>query len=129
MACTEIGCHRIVLAGSLEEPDLDQGSGPPSSPYAAAKWASNAYARMFHDLYQTPVVTAKLFMVYGPEQNPRFLIPHVISSLLEGVAPKVSSGNRSVDWIYVDDVVSGLLAMADAPDIEGGTIDLEAQGV
>ncbi len=124
MASTEIGCQRIVLAGSLEEPDLAQDFTTPSSPYAAAKWASSTYARMFHDLYQAPVVTAKIFMVYGPEQNLRFLIPYVISSLLEGVPPQVSSGRRSVDWIYVDDLVSGLLAMADAPNIEGRTIDL-----
>jgi UDP-glucose 4-epimerase len=124
MASTEIGCQRIVLAGSLEEPDLDQDLITPSSPYAAAKWASSNYARMFHDLYQAPVVTAKIFMVYGPAQNRRFLIPYVISSLLEGVSPQVSSGTRSVDWIYVDDVVSGLLAMAHAPNIDGCTIDL-----
>jgi UDP-glucose 4-epimerase len=124
IATAEIGCQRIVLAGSLEEPDFDQDLITPSSPYAAAKWASSNYARMFHDLYQVPVVTAKIFMVYGPEQNLRFLIPYVISSLLEGVPPKVSSGTRSVDWIYVNDLVSGLLAMAHAPNIEGSTIDL-----
>lgn len=124
IASTEIGCQRIILAGSLEEPDDNQDLSTPSSPYAAAKWASSTYARMFHDLYDAPVVTAKIFMVYGPEQNLRFLVPYVIASVLQGVPPQVSSGTRSVDWIYVDDVVSGLLAMADAPNIEGCTIDL-----
>jgi UDP-glucose 4-epimerase len=124
IASTEIGCQRIVLAGSLEEPDIDQDLITPSSPYAAAKWAASTYARMFHELYQAPVVTAKIFMAYGPEQNLRFLIPYVISSLLAGVPPKVSSGTRSVDWIYVDDLVSGLLAIAYAPNITGCTIDL-----
>jgi UDP-glucose 4-epimerase len=124
MASSEIGCQRIILAGSLEEPEINQDLISPSSPYAAAKWASSIYARMFHDLYHAPVVTAKIFMVYGPEQNLRFLVPYVISSVLQGVPPQVSSGTRSVDWIYVDDVVSGLLAMAHAPNIEGCTIDL-----
>lgn len=123
-ASTEIGCRRIVLAGSLEEPDTDQGSITPSSPYAATKWASSAYSRMFYELYQAPVVTAKIFMVYGPEQNLRFLIPYVISSLLEGSSPKLSSGTRPIDWIYIDDLVAGLIAMSHAPGIEGCTIDL-----
>ena len=45
---TEIGCKRIVLAGSLEEPEPDQFSTVPSSPYAAAKWASSIYAPEQH---------------------------------------------------------------------------------
>lgn len=121
---TEIGCRRIVLAGSLEEPEPTQVDAVPCSPYAAAKWASSAYARMFRELYQTPVVIARLFMVYGPGQNLRFLIPYVTSSLLQQQAPKLSSGKRLVDWIYVDDVVTGLLAMAQVPNLEGCTIDL-----
>ncbi|MBF2026082.1 MAG: SDR family NAD(P)-dependent oxidoreductase [Oscillatoriales cyanobacterium C42_A2020_001] len=121
---TEIGCSRIILAGSLEEPEADDITVLPSSPYAAAKWASSVYAQMFHDLYKTPVVVAKIFMVYVPRQNPRFLIPYVVASLLKGISPQLTSGKRLVDWIYVDDVVSGLLAMAYVSDIEGQTIDL-----
>jgi UDP-glucose 4-epimerase len=123
-AITEIGCDRIVLAGSLEEPEIDRGLIVPSSPYAAAKWASNAYSQMFYELYQTPVVTAKIFMAYGPAQSSRFLIPYLISSLMTGIPPQLSSGKRPIDWIYINDLVSGLLAMADAPNIEGNTIDL-----
>jgi UDP-glucose 4-epimerase len=124
IASHAIGCQRIVLAGSLEEPDQDQVGATPSSPYAAAKWASSQYARMCYELYQMPVVTARIFMVYGPGQHSHFLIPYVINSLLAGESPKVSSGRRPVDWIHVDDLVAGLLAMAHAPQIEGQTIDL-----
>ena len=66
---TETDCARIVLTGSLEEPEGDIESAVPASPYAAAKGAASTYARMFHALYGTPVVTARLFMVYGPGQN------------------------------------------------------------
>lgn len=122
---TEIGCRRIVLTGSLEEPEPDNTEAAPCSPYAAAKWASSAYGRMFHQLYQTPVVIARVFMVYGEgQQDLRKLIPYVTLSLLQGQAPKLSSGQRQVDWIYVDDVVDGLLAAAQVPNVEGCTIDL-----
>lgn len=124
LALTELGCGRIVLAGSLEEPI--EGSSPVcSSPYAASKWAVRAYARMFHALYGTSVVNTRIFMVYGPgRQPPTRLVPYVISSLLSGEAPKLTSGEREIDWIYVDDVIEGLLACARSQDVLGGTVDL-----
>ena len=123
-ACRQQGCQRIILTGSLEEPE---GEEPvPSSPYAAAKWAASGYARMFHALYDAPVVTARLFMVYGPDQKDlNKLIPYVIRSFLAGEAPRLSSGVREVDWIYVDDVVDGYLALATAPQqVEGKSLDI-----
>jgi nucleoside-diphosphate-sugar epimerase len=124
-AVTEIGCGRIVLAGTMEEPISSNPDVIPSSPYAAGKWASSAYARMFNRLYQTPVVIARIFMTYGPgEPNVNKIVPYSINSFLHGESPKLSSGTREVDWIYVDDVVDGLIVAAKAPDVEGHTIDL-----
>jgi nucleoside-diphosphate-sugar epimerase len=124
-AVTEIGCQRIVLAGSLEEPEPGDGLPVPSSPYAAAKFAASAYARMFHALYRTPVVNTRIFMVYGPGQRDlRKLVPYVTLSLLRKQTPKLSSGARLVDWVYVEDVVDGLLAAAVASEAIGCTVDL-----
>ena len=124
-ALSEIGCHRVVLAGSMEEPELGDTQAIPGSPYAAAKWASSVYARMFHALYQLPVVILRIFMVYGPaEWHLRKIVPYVILSLLRGEAPQLTSGERQVDWVYVEDVVEGLLAAARVPNIEGHTIDI-----
>lgn len=125
VAASETRCRRIVLAGSLEEPDTDEANVIPSSPYAAAKWASSAYARMFYVLYQTPVVLARLFMVYGPGQKDlKKLIPYVTLSLLRGEIPHLASGTRQVDWVYVMDIVRGLLMMGLASDIDGSIIEL-----
>lgn len=122
---TETNIDRIVLIGSLEEPEQSDTHVVPSSPYAASKWAGSGYARMFHALYQTPVTIARLFMVYGPaQQDLRKLIPYVTLSLLRKQPPKLTSGMRQIDWIYVGDVVDGLLAMVQAPNIKGSTIDL-----
>lgn len=122
---SEIGCHRIILTGSLDEPESDGGETVPCSPYAAAKWASSSYARMFHALYQTPVVMTRLAMVYGPGQKDvSKLIPYVTLSLLNKQPPRLNSGQRQIDWIYVEDVVDGLIAAAQARNIEGRMIDL-----
>lgn len=123
ISTAENSAGRIILAGSFEEPN-DVGSVP-CSPYAAAKWSASGYARMFQVLYQVPVVNAKIFMVYGPGQADHAkLIPYVITSLLRAEAPKLSSGLRLVDWIYVDDVVEGLIKCAQTPGIEGRTVEL-----
>lgn len=125
MVATEVGCSRLILTGSLEAPDEVNPETFPSSPYAAAKWAASGYAQMFHALYRLPVVTLRVFMVYGPQQRDLGkLIPYVILSLLRGDAPKLTNGRREVDWIYVEDVVEAFLAAAQAVDIEGTTIDV-----
>ncbi len=121
---TQIGCRRVVLTGSLTEPQPGHADRAPGSPYAAAKWAGNAYARMFKELYQTPVVIVRPFMVYGPRQDQRKLIPYVACSLLQGQAPELSSGQWQADWVYVGDVIDGFVTAGYRPGIEGGTIEL-----
>jgi nucleoside-diphosphate-sugar epimerase len=124
-AAVESGVERVVLAGSLEEPEGPMEAVVPASPYAAAKWAASGYARMFHALYELDVAVARIFMVYGPGQrDEKKLIPYVIRSLLNGQAPEVSSGVRPVDWIYVDDVVAGLVRIAESERVGGKRVDL-----
>jgi nucleoside-diphosphate-sugar epimerase len=125
ISATTLGCRKVVLTGSLEEPEGDIESAIPASPYAAAKGAASAYARMFHALYGTPVVTARLFMVYGPGQNDHNkLVPYVTLSLLKGQTPELMSGTREVDWVYVDDVVDAYLVLAGKEGIGGETVDV-----
>ncbi len=123
-AATEAGCQRVVLAGSLNEPQSKDSEIIPSSPYAAAKWAGSAYGRMFHALYGTPLVIVRTFMTYGPGQDSRKLIPSVVLSLLKNESPRLSSGQWNADWIFIDDVIDGFIAAGQMPQIEGSTLDL-----
>jgi nucleoside-diphosphate-sugar epimerase len=121
----EAGGCRIVLAGSMQEPHTEDPAAVPCSPYAASKWACTGYARMCHGLYQLPVIIARPFMVYGPGQwDLSKLLPYVITSLLQNKSPRVSSGSRALDWVFVDDVVTGLLMVADSTAMDARTIDL-----
>ena len=125
VAAHSIACKRVVLTGSLEEPEPSPQWSVPSSPYAAAKHAASAYGRMFHALYGLPVVILRVFMVYGPAQRDvSKLVPYVIRSLLAGESPRLSSGVREVDWIYVDDVVEAFISAATATGVEGSTLDV-----
>ena len=121
VAASDVGVRRLVLPGSLEEPDP---GAIPASPYAAAKAASTQYARMFNQLFGLSVVHARIFMTYGPGQPDWKLIPSTIRKLLAGQEPTISSPQRAVDWIFVSDVVEGLLRVASMDGIEGRTIDI-----
>lgn len=112
---------RLVMCGSLEEPASGE---PPSSPYAAAKAATRLYSQMFQTLYGAPIVNTRIFMAYGPGQPDWKLIPYAIERLANGAPVNIASPERLVDWIYVSDVAEGLIAAAEAPDIDGRTLDI-----
>jgi nucleoside-diphosphate-sugar epimerase len=119
LAATRSRCPRVVLAGSMEE--LGGAAGIPGSGYAAAKVAATAYARMFHATHGLSVVNLRVFMVYGPgEQDGQRLVPYAVTSLLAGEPPRLSSGTRPVDWVYVGDVVEAFLAAGEAASGDDG---------
>jgi nucleoside-diphosphate-sugar epimerase len=125
VAAQQSGVRKTVLAGSLEEPAADDPAPVAASPYGASKWCASAYARMMHALYGTPSVTARIFMVYGPgQQDLKKLVPYVCLSAVRSEAPELMSGGREVDWVYVDDVVDGLLNLAVAGPDDGAHVDI-----
>jgi len=118
------GC-RLVLANSLEEPSDEEAGAPPSSPYAAAKYASTSYARMFHALYGTPIAIARIAMGYGPRQSDlKKLVPYLCLSALRGEEAALSSGARTCDWVFADDIISGLVACALSDGAMGQVVDI-----
>lgn len=119
----DVGSPRIVLPGSLEEPTDPQAVA--SSPYAMSKWAASGYGRMFAESHGSQVSVARIFLTYGPtSRDLHKLVPYVLLSLLDDRSPELASGDRKVDWIYVDDVVDGLIAIASSPRTVGQTLDL-----
>lgn len=124
VATQDLAECRVVLAGSLEEPDIGT-MGPLVSPYAAATSAATAFGEMFHSLYDRAIVTARIFMAYGPDDpNGDRLVPYVTRMLLRGESPELGSGMREVDWIYIDDLVRGLVTLGAPDGPVGGHVDL-----
>lgn len=111
---------RVVLVGSTDEPRRGE---TPSSPYAAAKSAMTGYAQLYAGAFDAPVVQVRPSDTFGPGQAPTKLLPYVAASVLRGRRPQLSHCRRRSDWVYVDDVVDGLLVAARAaPD--GAELDL-----
>jgi nucleoside-diphosphate-sugar epimerase len=64
-------------------------------------------------------------MAYGAGQRDvAKLVPHVILSQLDGRAPRLASGHRQADWVYVDDVADALIACLQSAGLEDPVIDV-----
>jgi len=123
-AATSSKCKRIVIAGTAEESNINASDNVPTSPYAASKMAGTLYSEMFYRLYDAPIVIVRPFITYGPRQNSSKLIPYTILSMLKGNRPIVRSGERICDFIYVLDLVRGLLKSGYESQLIGEIIEL-----
>lgn len=95
------------------------------SPYAATKIAADQMALSFHRSFGTPVTVLRPFNTYGPRQSARAVIPTVITQLLKGIRPlSLGALHPTRDFNYVGDIVNGFIAAAEAPGIDGETIQL-----
>lgn len=122
-ACLDAGVPHLVVAGSSEEPDNERDPAP-LSPYAAAKAAATLYFRMFHRAYGLPMLVLRPTLTYGPRQGSTKLIPQALSMLQQGQAPKLATGDRVCDFVFITDVVRGLCHAGTVKDQFGETFDL-----
>jgi dTDP-glucose 4,6-dehydratase len=118
--------ERVVLVGTSYEYGARSATEglDPFNFYAASKAAAWAFGRAFWRVHGLPVIFARPFQVYGPRQSPRNLIPAAIQAALAGDDFRMTPGEQARDFIFVEDVVEGLLASATAPGIEGESVDL-----
>lgn len=81
----------------------------PSSPYAAAKAASEAYCFAYYRSYSLNVSIARMFSIYGPGMR-RFAIHDFFMRLRnEPTALTVrGDGGQTRDYLYVEDAVAAL---------------------
>lgn len=118
--------QRIVLLGTCHEYGArEAGEGlDPFNFYAASKVAAWAFARAYWRAHGLPVVIARPFQVYGPGQPAQTLVPSAIRAALTGKDFGMTPGEQQRDFIFVQDVISGLMALAVAPGIAGQSLDL-----
>jgi len=123
-ACLESECGRYVHCASMEEP-RDDANATPKSPYGASKWVGSMYTRMFQSVFRLHTSIVRPFFVYGPGRQPADkLVPYLVASFLKGVAPRLSSPHRAMDWVFIDDVVEGFLRSATIDAAIGRDIEL-----
>lgn len=120
-AAVESGCDAFINTGTSSEygakdhaPSEDEAVEP-NSYYAATKAAATELCRLVALQEQLPVVTLRLYSVYGPWEEPGRLLPSLVASALSGTLPQLSSPDAVRDFIYIDDVVDAYLLAAENP--------------
>ena len=135
-AMRDVGVRRVVLAssgavyGDLGEQPLKELVIPnPRSPYAVSKLAAEYYVRTIGRLWGIETVSLRIFNAYGPGQHLPASHPPVVPYFLRqasrgGTLIVHSDGNQTRDYVYVDDVVSAMVAASTAPNVDGLVINV-----
>jgi UDP-glucose 4-epimerase len=135
-AMRDVGVRRVVLAssgavyGDLGEQPLKESATPyPRSPYAVSKLAAEYYVRTIGELWKIETVCLRIFNAYGPGQHlpPAHppVVPHFLQQALRGgTLVAHGEGDQTRDYVYVDDVVSAMVAAATAPNVNGQILNV-----
>jgi nucleoside-diphosphate-sugar epimerase len=122
----EAGGHRAVMAGTCAEYDwsgseascreLAYGSVPatpthPATLYGTAKHATQLVASAYAREVGMSFAWGRVFLLYGPGEDERRLLPQVATALLAGREAETSDGTQIRDLMHVDDVARGFVAL------------------
>ncbi len=101
-----------------------------STPYQITKMLGELYCNYFWKIKNVPVAKARFFNSFGPGEVPgqyRNVIPNFIYWAKKGFQlPITGTGQETRDFIYVKDIVDGLLRMGYFKEAIGQEINLAA---
>lgn len=99
------------------------------SPYAASKKANEVLAYTYHHLFNIDVIMLRFFTVFGPRQRPDLAIYKFTKLIDEGKEiPLFGDGGTSRDYTYIDDIVKGILLLANYVENSSNTYEISNIG-
>ncbi|MDQ3991191.1 MAG: GDP-mannose 4,6-dehydratase [Actinomycetota bacterium] len=131
-ACRRAGVERLVHTSTsevygtaLRVPIDEEHPLQPQSPYAATKVGADMLAVSFHRSFELPVAVIRPFNTYGPRQSTRAVIPALLAQIF-GDAEDIHMGatHPTRDFNFVEDTVSGFLAVASADRALGQVVNV-----
>ena len=88
----------------------------PLSLYAATKKSNELVAHCYSNLYDLPTTGLRFFTVYGPWGRPDMALFIFTRKILAGEPIDVfNNGKHARDFTYIDDIVEGIVRVADTP--------------
>lgn len=116
----EAGVTRFTAAGTCAEYEwngdtCNEEKTPlrPSTPYGEAKAETCAAVIAANGAMST--AWGRIFLLYGPHEDPRRLVPSVILPLLRGETARCTHGMQVRDFLHVRDVADAFTALLDSP--------------
>jgi NAD dependent epimerase/dehydratase len=132
LACRTTGVSRLVhtstsetYGSALRVPIDEDHPLRPQSPYSASKIGGDMMALSYWHAFELPVAVVRPFNTYGPRQSTRAVIPTILTQL-HGGATEIRLGATAPtrDFNYVDDTVSGFLAVAACDRAVGSVVNI-----
>jgi UDP-glucuronate 4-epimerase len=127
--CRAIGAEHLVYASSSsvyganeKVPfSVDDRVDHPISLYAATKKSNELMAHVYAHLYGIPTTGLRFFTVYGPWGRPDMAYFSFTQKILAGEPIQVfNDGDLERDFTYIDDIVEGVVRIADQrPQMSG----------
>jgi len=117
-ASREVGFEAFINTGSSSEYGAKDHAATedellePNSYYAVAKASSTLFCSYTARRFQIPILTLRLFSVYGPFEEPGRLIPTLIVNGMQGKFPSLAHPDIARDFIFTEDVNDAYLLMA-----------------
>lgn len=109
-----------IYGGRTELPFLETDrADTPISLYAATKKSNELMSHTYAHLYDIPLTGLRFFTVYGPWGRPDMAYFSFTRKILAGEEIQVfNHGDMLRDFTYIDDIVDGILRIADKGPIE-----------
>lgn len=90
----------------------------PISLYAATKLSNELVAKTYGNLFEIPSTGLRFFTVYGPMGRPDMAMFKFADLMVKGRRiPVFNHGKMIRDFTYIDDIVAGIAACVDRPEI------------
>lgn len=94
------------------------------STYGKAKLLATKYLLKLFNEKQFPVTILRLYLVYGPRQDPNRLVSSTIQSCLFNKNFECSKGIQYRDLLYIDDLISAIIKCLDNKESFGKIINI-----
>jgi nucleoside-diphosphate-sugar epimerase len=113
-----VGGRRAVIAGTCAEYEWSREvydeNAPlrPATLYGAAKHGLHVVAAAYAQQVGIELAWARLFFLYGPNEDPRRLVPSIVVPLLRGEPAPMTEGAQVRDFLHVADAGDALAALA-----------------
>ncbi len=116
--CVERGIPSFIFSSSVavygtvraQHPISESWPPAPVSFYAATKLLGERYAELMGRAFGVRTVSLRFSSVYGPGQHPHTVLPIFVRRALAGRDLEVfGRGERTQDFVYVDDAARGIM--------------------
>lgn len=117
-AAEKLECSRFLCAGTVSENITDQINSLKSVSqnmiYAQAKKSLYEFLCILSKESKTKLVWMQFSNTYGPGNKSGNLISYFFSEIRKCSTPEFGSGNEPYNFIYIDDLVNGIIALSSA---------------